>query len=103
MVLGSNTCWLADGSIKMKQLLAQAGIDLAVVRRLAAVETRQRSRKKRGTAPDLPISLTADRPPLTKVLLVGGATRMPGVVRLLENMTGLNVSSSAVDPDMVSL
>ncbi|KAK2080397.1 hypothetical protein QBZ16_000250 [Prototheca wickerhamii] len=39
------------------------------------------------------------RPLLIGVILVGGATRMPGIRRLLGNMTGLPILEAAVDPD----
>ena len=36
-----------------------------------------------------------------QVLLVGGATRMPGVRQLVTNMTGLDPRVSKIDPDQV--
>jgi molecular chaperone DnaK len=36
---------------------------------------------------------------VSKVLLVGGATRMPAVKRFIKNMTGLEPEAAAVDPD----
>ena len=36
-----------------------------------------------------------------QVLLVGGATRMPGVRQLVTNMTGLDAKVSLIDPDQV--
>lgn len=39
------------------------------------------------------------RDPLSKVLLVGGATRMPAVRRFITNMTGLQPMDADVDPD----
>ncbi|KFM27178.1 Chaperone protein dnaK [Auxenochlorella protothecoides] len=35
-----------------------------------------------------------------QVLLVGGATRMPGLRRFVKNMTGLEAEEQAVDPDL---
>ena len=42
------------------------------------------------------------RPPVSKVLLVGGATRMPTFQRFVRNMTGMTPDPSLVDPDLVS-
>ena len=42
------------------------------------------------------------RPPVSKVLLVGGATRMPTFQRFVRNMTGMTPDTSLVDPDLVS-
>ncbi|GLC46834.1 hypothetical protein PLESTM_001931900 [Pleodorina starrii] len=39
------------------------------------------------------------RAPLSSLLLVGGATRMPAVGRFLTNMTGLQPLEAALDPD----
>lgn len=39
------------------------------------------------------------RAPISKILLVGGATRMPGVRAFLKNMTGLEAVDSDIDPD----
>ncbi len=41
------------------------------------------------------------RAPITRVLLVGGATRMPALRRFVRNMTGLEAKGAAVDPDEV--
>ena len=41
------------------------------------------------------------RAPITRVLLVGGATRMPAFRRFVRNMTGLEAKGAAVDPDEV--
>ena len=41
------------------------------------------------------------RAPITRVLLVGGATRMPAFRRFVRNMTGLDAKGAAVDPDEV--
>jgi len=41
------------------------------------------------------------RAPITQVLLVGGATRMPAFRRFVRNMTGLEAKGAAVDPDEV--
>ena len=43
------------------------------------------------------------RAPITRVLLVGGATRMPAFRRFVRNMTGLEAKGAAVDPDEVRL
>jgi len=39
------------------------------------------------------------RHPLSEILLVGGATKMPAVRRFLKNMTGIEVRDFVVDPD----
>ena len=41
------------------------------------------------------------RAPISEVLLVGGATRMPAVQRFVRNMTGLQPREFVVDPDEV--
>ena len=41
------------------------------------------------------------RAPITQVLMVGGATRMPAFLRFVRNMTGLEAKGVAVDPDEV--
>ena len=40
------------------------------------------------------------RMPVSEVLLVGGATRMPGVRRFVRNMTGIEPRETLVDPDL---
>ena len=42
------------------------------------------------------------RPPISKILLVGGATRMPVFRQFVRNMTGIEPDPSLVDPDLVS-
>ena len=42
------------------------------------------------------------RAPITQVLMVGGATRMPAFKRFVRNMTGLEAKGAVVDPDEVS-
>ena len=41
------------------------------------------------------------RAPITQVLMVGGATRMPAFKRFVRNMTGLEAKGTAIDPDEV--
>jgi hypothetical protein len=41
------------------------------------------------------------RLPVSRVLLVGGATRMPAVRRFVRHMTGLEAEEEVVDPDLV--
>ena len=43
------------------------------------------------------------RAPITQVLMVGGATRMPAFKRFVRNMTGLEAKGATVDPDEVLL
>ena len=61
-------------------------------------------RKKGSSRPD--DIVTEIRPkrraPLSKILLVGGATRMPSIPRFLENMTGTQLVATSLDPDQVS-
>lgn len=40
------------------------------------------------------------RMPISEVLLVGGATRMPAIHRFVENMTGLSLRQTTIDPDL---
>ena len=49
----------------------------------------------------MPLHICLKRRP-EQVLLVGGATRMPGVRQLVKNMSGLDARGFLVDPDEVS-
>ena len=40
-------------------------------------------------------------PPISKVLLVGGATRMPIFQKFVENMTGIAPDPTLINPDLV--
>lgn len=78
---------------------SQAGVDLGtVIEEHAADEAR--SKKRRGKAGELQIR-PKRRAPISQVLLVGGATKMPAFQRFVTNMTGLQPKGFAVDPDEV--
>lgn len=48
----------------------------------------------------VPVLQPRKREPVSRVLLVGGSTRMPLVRRFVKNMTGIVPNSKEVDPDM---
>ncbi len=63
-----------------------------------------RRRRKGSIKPDVTAEIRPKRrAPVSKILLVGGATRMPSVPRFLENMTGIQPAAASIDPDQVSL
>lgn len=65
----------------------QAGVDLM-------------SLKEQRTASNQPLEIRAKRrSPISEILLVGAATKMPAIPRFLNNMTGLRIRESNVDPD----
>ena len=72
----------------------QAGVDLG-----GALETGAKSGKpaQRGLGSARP----KRRAPVSALLLVGGATRMPAFRRFVRNMTGLAPAGEGVDPDQV--
>lgn len=100
--------------LPLDQACWQAGVDLGAV--VKEWEDAVRSVKKGGkggrgqgtmdaaATADLAASGVQIRPkrrlPVTEVLLVGGATRMPGVKRFVKNMTGLEPRETSVDPDL---
>lgn len=52
----------------------------------------------------MPLQLTVKikpkkRAPISKILMVGGATRMPAVHDFIRNMTGMEPVDSDIDPD----
>lgn len=65
----------------------QAGVDLISVKDI------QKQREE-------PVEIRAkQRQPVSEILLVGAATKMPAIGRFLKNMTGLEVREFKVDPD----
>lgn len=100
--------------LPLDQACWQAGVDLGTA--VAEFDDAVRAGKKgakggkggkggAGAAADLvaagaPQIRPKRRMPVTEVLLVGGATRMPGVRRFVKNMTGLEPRESAIDPDL---
>lgn len=96
----------------------QAGVDLGTV--LAAHQARSSKAKKKKKAKsggkvtkkakkgieeddDSALQLRPKRrAPISEVLLVGGATRMPAFRTFVTNMTGLVPRVALVDPDEVS-
>lgn len=80
----------------------QAGFDLEEVRSAAQHAQRKPRRGGRaGQAGGAGLQPRGAHAPVTQVLLVGGATRMPGLRRFVKNMTGLEAEEQAVDPDLV--
>jgi heat shock protein 1/8 len=87
----------------LDQACWQAGVDLGTAVR-AADEARAKSGgakspQRRGAAAG-PEIRPKRRLPVARVLLVGGATRMPAVRRFVRNMTGLEPDEFAADPDL---
>ena len=76
-------------------LICQAGVDLEDV--VSATQSQSKSKRKEEKL------RPKKRPPISKVLLVGGATRMPIFRQFVENLTGIAPDPSLVDPDLVSL
>jgi heat shock protein 1/8 len=85
----------------------QAGVDLGTA--LKEWETAQTALRKRDggqrrakkAVQDQGVQITPKkRMPVSEVLLVGGATRMPAVRKFVENMTGLVPKETNVDPDL---
>ncbi|KAK9832956.1 hypothetical protein WJX74_002754 [Apatococcus lobatus] len=85
----------------------QAGVDLqtAMDERDELARRARRSgggRRNKGSSasPEIATEIRPKRrAPLSKILLVGGATRMPSVPRFLENMTGTQPVATNLDPD----
>jgi molecular chaperone DnaK (HSP70) len=75
-------------------------VDLGTALEEFAVEEARR-KKKGGRAGTMQIR-PKRRAPISQVLLVGGATRMPAFQRFVKNMTGLQPKEFTVDPDEVS-
>ena len=93
------------------QGMMQAGVDLGTAMDESDELARRASKKqaggKRRGGSAKPADITAEirpkrRAPLSKILLVGGATRMPSVPRFLQNMTGTQPVATNLDPDQVS-
>lgn len=85
----------------------QAGVDLGTA--LKEWEISQKALRKRdggqrrskGAVKDEGVQIVPKkRLPVSEVLLVGGATRMPAVRTFVQNMTGLTPKDSNVDPDL---
>ena len=74
----------------------QAGVDLG-----SALEAGAKSGAARGAQRGLASARPKRRAPVSALLLVGGATRMPAFRRFVRNMTGLEPAGEGVDPDQV--
>eukprot|EP00891_Asterochloris_glomerata_P002329 jgi/Astpho2/2329/Aster-08193 len=75
-----------------------AGVDLGAA--LAGHEANRRHTKGRQRRAAMEPELCPKRrQPISQVLLVGGATRMPAFQRFVHNMTGLRPKEFVVDPD----
>ena len=76
-------------------LTLQAGVNLGTALSKHASQKDKRLRK-------LPPQIRPKRrAPISEVLLVGGATRMPAFQQFVKNMTGLEPNSTNVNPDEV--
>eukprot|EP00892_Ulva_mutabilis_P008024 jgi/Ulvmu1/5594/UM023_0131.1 len=85
----------------VEQACWQAGVDLEEVLQAHARDVQRfqaSSAAKRGERPEVRI-VPKRRQPVSEVLMVGGATRMPAVRQFVQNMTGLEVKDGLVDPD----
>ncbi|BDA40814.1 Chaperone protein dnaK [Coccomyxa sp. Obi] len=77
----------------------QAGMDLGtVIEEHAASQSKGKRRGKKEVSQGVDIR-PKRRAPISQVLLVGGATRMPAFQRFVKNMTGLQPKGFTVDPD----
>ncbi|PRW56291.1 molecular chaperone [Chlorella sorokiniana] len=99
--------------LPLDQACWQAGVDLgtAVKQHEDAVRTAKKGGSKKGGSGRQRQAALAQaasgvqirpkrRMPVSKVLLVGGATRMPAIRRFVRNMTGLDAAEFVVDPDL---
>lgn len=85
----------------------QAGVDLGTAIKeweIAQNAIRKRDggqRRSKKAVKDARVQITPKkRQPVSEILLVGGATRIPAVSTFVENMTGLVPNTSNVDPDL---
>jgi molecular chaperone DnaK len=92
--------------LPLDQACWQAGVDLgtAVRDHDDAVRAARRGGKASRAAAEAATGGVQLRPrrrlPVSEVLLVGGATRMPAVRRFVKNMTGITPREASVDPDL---
>ncbi len=84
-------------------MFLQAGVDLGTVIEEHAASQRKRKKKGRKEVGQGVEVRPKRRAPITQVLMVGGATRMPAFQHFVKNMTGLQPRGSTVDPDEVGL
>ena len=93
--------------LPLDQACWQAGVDLGTA--IKDWEQTQRSLRKRERGQRRSKTAVKDegvqirpkkRQPVSEILLVGGATRMPAVRKFVENMTGLIPKETNVDPDL---
>lgn len=77
----------------------QAGLNLG-----DALKERESNRGKSALKrkPDAGKLQPKNRQPISKILLIGGATRMPSFQRFVQNMTGITPDPLLADPDLVS-
>lgn len=93
--------------LPLDQACWQAGVDLGTAIKeweVSQKELRKREGGKRRSKKSFKDEGVQIRPkkrqPVSEVLLVGGATRMPAVHKFVENMTGIKPKQSSVDPDL---
>ena len=78
--------------------MKQAGISLAdALREREANKGKARAKQKTSAGTLRP----KGREAISRVLLIGGATRMPAFRKFAENMTGMKPDPLLVDPDLV--
>ena len=93
--------------LPLDQACWQAGVDLGTAIKeweISQKELRKREGGKRRSKKSFKDEGVQIRPkkrqPVSEVLLVGGATRMPAVHKFVENMTGIRPKQANVDPDL---
>ena len=99
--------------LPLDQAAWQAGVDLgtAIKKRDDAIKKQKSGRKSKSTVKEgngrkvakknLDVEIRPKRRmPISEVLLVGGATKIPAIHKFVENMTGLVPKQSTIDPDL---
>eukprot|EP01023_Acetabularia_acetabulum_P006605 TRINITY_DN12744_c0_g1_i2.p1 TRINITY_DN12744_c0_g1~~TRINITY_DN12744_c0_g1_i2.p1 ORF type:complete len:201 (+),score=39.41 TRINITY_DN12744_c0_g1_i2:29-604(+) len=87
--------------LPLDQACWSAGVDLGTTMEQYQVDMarNKQKRKSKQMFDDGPEIRPKRRQPISQVLLVGGATRMKGFQRFVQNMTGLCPKEYVVDPD----
>eukprot|EP01025_Chloroclados_australasicus_P024989 TRINITY_DN25015_c0_g1_i1.p2 TRINITY_DN25015_c0_g1~~TRINITY_DN25015_c0_g1_i1.p2 ORF type:complete len:434 (+),score=81.77 TRINITY_DN25015_c0_g1_i1:76-1302(+) len=87
--------------LPLDQACWTAGVDLGTTMEQYKIDMARNKlrRKSKQVTRESPEIRPKRREPISQVLLVGGATRMQGFRRFVQNMTGLNPMEYAVDPD----
>lgn len=93
------TSWIRERVRLWMGVVCQAGVDLEEAIKAHRANQKKPAAKRRAGGV---LIAPKQRPPVSKVLLVGGATRMPSFQRFVRNMTGIAPDPLLVDPDLVS-